>query len=451
MQTLLAFIFVLGVLITAHELGHFLVAKACGVRVLRFSVGFGKAVWSRRFGKDQTEWVLAIFPLGGYVKMLDEREGEVAAEELPRAFNRQSLLKRSLIVVAGPVANFLLAIVLFWGVFVAGTQELRAFISAPMESTPAAVAGFEYGDRITAVNGQEVTTWQEFRWLMVKQARPGEEVRIESINLRNEIDTRVVRVATEIASDGEVDPVAELGFKLFQPRLLPVIDSVTPGGAAEAAGFMAGDRVLSVDGSDISYWQQMVDLVRAAPNRTLDVEVSRHDETVLLQVTPRHEEVRGRNIVRIGLVARYDPAHDVDMLVTVRYGVMDGFWRALDETWDKSSFTLQAFGRMISGELSWRNLSGPVTIADYAGQSARAGLTYYLQFMALVSISLGVLNLLPVPLLDGGHLMYYALEAATRKPLSERVQEIGQQVGLALLIGLMAFAFYNDIQRLISG
>jgi regulator of sigma E protease len=451
MQTLLAFIVVIGVLITAHELGHYIVAKWCGVKVLRFSVGFGKPLWSRRYGRDQTEWVLAVFPLGGYVKMLDEREAPVAAEELPRAFNRQSLLVRSSIVAAGPLANFALAILLFWSVFLAGSQELRPFISKPAPATAAAQAGFEHGERITSINAEPIQTWQELRWLLVKLARPGEEIRLETVNLHNEINSRTLRVPEGGGLEDTTDPVAHLGFALYRPRIPPVVDRVAAGGAAEAAGFLSGDRVLAINGEPVADWQDMVERVRASPNKPLSMDVDRAGQRLRLQVTPRFEEDRGRNVVRVGLQANYDLAPKVDMMTTVRYGVIDGLKRAFEETWDKSIFTLQAFGRMISGELSWRNISGPVTIADYAGQSARLGITYYLQFMALVSISLGVLNLLPVPLLDGGHLMYYGLEAITRKPTSERVQEIGQQIGLVLLLGLMAFAFYNDLQRLISG
>ena len=452
MLTTLAFICVLGVLITAHELGHFWVARRCGVKVLRFSVGFGKPIWSRRFTPGGTEWVLAIFPLGGYVKMLDEREGEVASEDLHLTFNRQALYKRALIVAAGPLANFVLAVGLFWTVFMGGTQEMRAMISKPHADTPAAFSGFEHGERITALNGREITTWQEFRWEILKQLSPQNDIRIDSINLRGEINQRSVQVsAANAALDEATDPISALGFALYRPRVPPVIDKVLSDSPADRAGFRPGDRVLSIDGRAISEWLELVEVIRVSPDRSLRVDVARGNERVELVVTPKEEEDRGRKVVRVGLQVSQDTVSKVDTLVEVRYGPVEAMGRAITETWDKSVFTLQAFGRMLTGDLSWKNLSGPVTIADYAGQSARLGWPYYLQFMALVSISLGVLNLLPVPLLDGGHLMYYAVEAITRRPLSERLQEIGQQIGLALLIGLMAFAFYNDIQRLISG
>jgi regulator of sigma E protease len=449
MQTLVAFVVVLGVLITAHEFGHYWVARRCGVRVLRFSVGFGKPLL-KRVAADGTEWILAAFPLGGYVKMLDERETDVAEHEKHLAFNRQSLLKRSLIVAAGPIANFVLAVLLFWVVFMTGTQELRALISTPKADTPAAWAGFEHGERITSVNGNPIDTWQDFRWQIVRLATEDAEVRIESINLKNEIAVRTIKV-TRAAATAETDPAAALGFAFYRPKLPAVVAKVMSGSPAEIGGFKPGDRILALDGKPVGEWQELVDTVRASADKVLEFSVDREGQPIVLKATPRAEEDRGRRTVRIGLQANYDLAPPVESVVEVRYGPFESFSRAVAETWDKSVFTLQAFGRMLTGELSWKNLSGPVTIADYAGQSAKAGLSYYLQFMALVSISLGVLNLLPVPLLDGGHLMYYAVEAIYRRPLSERLQEIGQQIGLALLLGLMAFAFYNDIQRLISG
>ena len=416
-QTALAFVFVLGVLITAHEYGHYWVARRCGVKVLRFSVGFGKAIWRKRFSPDGTEWVLAIFPLGGYVKMLDEREGEVAPHELHLTFNRQALYKRALIVAAGPLANFVLAILLFWTVFMAGTQELRPLISTPVARTPAALAGFSHGERITSLNGKTLDTWQEFRWEIVKQTRPGNELRIESINLRDEINLRILQVSPTNTEFGEdVDPIGTLGFSIYRPKIPPIIEKVMSDSPAAHAGFQEGDRVLTIDGQNIPEWQMLVDIIRAAAGRPLRVTVARGESRVEFVVTPREEDDRGRKVVRIGLQARHDLVPKVETMIEVRYGVAESMTRAIQETWEKSFFTLQAFGRMLTGDLSWKNLSGPVTIADYAGQSARLGLSYYLQFMALVSISLGVLNLLPVPLLDGGHLMYYSVEAITRRP-----------------------------------
>lgn len=452
MQTALAFVFVLGVLITVHEFGHYWVARRCGVKVLRFSVGFGKALWTKRSEPDGTEWVLAVFPLGGYVKMLDERDGPVAPEDRHLAFNQQALFKRAMIVAAGPLSNFALAIVLFWAVFVAGTQELRPLISAPIAGTPAHSAGFSHGDRILSVNGTEIATWQDFRWRIVKDAIPEKELRFETISIENAISTRVLTVPRlNVDGDDRLDPVDKLGFSLYRPRVPPIVEKVMASSPAALAGFSQGDLIIAVDGAPIHDWQEFVDMIRSAPNRLLSVTVDRSGKLEELSVTPRKVEENGRTFVRVGLQTSYAGAPKVDATIEVQYGVFDALGHAMVETLDKSAFTLKAFGRMLTGDLSWKNLSGPVTIAEYAGQSARLGFTYYLQFMALVSISLGVLNLLPVPLLDGGHLLYYSFEAIARRPLSERLQEIGQQIGLTLLIGLMAFAFYNDIQRLISG
>jgi len=451
LQTLLAFIVALGVLIVVHEYGHYLVARWCGVKVLRFSIGFGRPLWSRRFGRDGTEWSIGAFPLGGYVKMLDEREGEVADAELYRAYNRQSVGRRSLIVAAGPAANFLLAIVLYWGLFVYGTEELRAIVSQPPADTPAAVAGFEHGERITAVDGEVVETWQDFRWLLARRATEVPTLRIQTINQRNEISERRLDLEQIRAAGLEGDFVEQSGLTLYRPIYPPVVGKVVTGSVADAAGVVAGDRVLAIDGAPIETWRQVVLRVRGAAGKPLTFLVERQGRQVELRLTPRSEEEGGQPVGRIGLQVDTSGTPTVEMFTLVHYGPATALGKALFETWDKSVFSLRMLGRMLTGQVSWKNLSGPVTIADYAGQSARLGLSYYLKFIALVSISLGVLNLLPIPLLDGGHLLYHAFEAIKRGPLSARTMEIGQQIGLAVLVLLMAFAFYNDINRLLSG
>jgi regulator of sigma E protease len=451
LQTLVAFIVVLGVLIVVHEYGHYLAARLCGVKVLRFCVGFGRPLWSKRFKEDGTEWAVAAFPLGGYVKMLDEREGEVAAAELPFAFNRQVLWRRSVIVVAGPLANFLLAIVLYWGIFVHGTDELRAIVDVPPAGTPAASAGFSHGERVLSVDGVAVDSWQDFRWALLKQASDNDRVRVEVINERREITTRVVEFGLPREAALAADFLEKAGFSPYRPKYPPIVGKVLAGSVAERAGFRAGDRIVMIGDEPIEQWRQVVMRVRSAAGRALDFGVQRGNESLLLKATPQGDDEGGRVVGRIGLQVDASGVPSVDMFTRVSYDPATAFQRALAETWEKSIFSLQMLGRMLTGEVSWRNLSGPVTIADYAGQSARLGATYYLKFLALVSISLGVLNLLPIPLLDGGHLLYYLFEAIKRGPLSERTMEIGQQVGLAILVLLMAFAFYNDINRLISG
>ena len=446
-----AFAIVLGVLIVVHEYGHYLVARLCGVKVLRFSVGFGRPLLLARWGADRTEWTVAAFPLGGYVKMLDEREAPVAPEERHRAFNRQSVGKRMAIVVAGPLANFVLAIVVYWGVFWHGTEELRPLVGSPPAASAAARAGLENGERIQRVGDLVVETWEDVRWQLLQRAADEDSIVLEVINERNEIAHRRLDLSPIRETGWEGDAFARLGLTYFRPRVPPVIGKVTQGGAGDAAGLMAGDEVLSIDGERIEIWSDVVRAVRTSPGRSLRLRILRNDQELELTVLPESLEERGRTIGRIGVAVHDAGASRADLTVVVHYGPVSALGKAVRETWEKSVFSLAMLGRMITGEVSWKNLSGPVTIADYAGQSARLGIEYYLKFLALVSISLGVLNLLPIPILDGGHLMYYVLEIMKGGPLSERSMEIGQQIGLALLLMLMAFAFYNDINRLISG
>jgi regulator of sigma E protease len=449
---LAAFALVLGILIIVHELGHYLVARWVGVKVLRFSVGFGRAIWSKQIGRDGTEWAVGIFPLGGYVKMLDERESEVAPEEAHRSFNRQPVLSRMAIVVAGPLANFLLAIFLYWGIFWHGTEELKAVLGPPVAASAAAAAGIENGERVLKVAGETVETWQDMRWVLLRRAVDQDSIDLEVINSRNEIAIRHLDVSSARESGWEGDALEKLGIGFYRPKIRPVLDKISPGSSAAIADLRPGDEVLAIAGKGISTWSDVVQAVRQSPGKPLDFEVLRESQHVMIKITPAVVEERGREIGRIGAsVSDAGRPPRIDLMTTVRYGPIDALGKAVWETWDKSAFSLVMIGKMITGEVSWRNISGPVTIADYAGQSARLGLDYYLKFLALVSISLGVLNLLPIPILDGGHLLYYVVEIIKRGPLSERTMEIGQQIGLALLLMLMAFAFYNDINRLISG
>jgi regulator of sigma E protease len=446
-----AFLLALAVLVVVHEMGHYLVARACNVKVLRFAFGFGRVIWMRRAGRDGTEWAVSAFPLGGYVKMLDEREGAVAADELHRAFNRQSVGRRSLIVAAGPAANFLLAIVLYWFLFMNGVTELKPRLGQPPADTPAAMAGIAEGMTVRAVNGQPIATWQELRWESMRRALDKEELQLETINAQREIG--VFRVATDRFDLDELerDPLRLLGLVLYRPRLPAVVGRVLPGSAAAEGGFRAGDRVLSIDGKAIAYWGELAATAGAAADRPLRFVVERDGGRVQLTAMPRLAEEGGRKLGRLGLSAKEGSGEAFEMTTVVSYGPLESMTRSLAQTWDTSILSLCMMGRMLTGELSWKNLSGPVTIADYAGQSARLGPDYYLRFLALISISLGVLNLLPVPVLDGGHLMYYLVEFLRGGPVSERALEIGQQIGFALLALLMAFAFYNDITRLVSG
>lgn len=445
----LAFVVLLGVLVTFHELGHYLAARACGVRVLRFSIGFGPALWERT-ARDGTVWAIALIPLGGYVRMLDEREAPVAPDELQHAFNRQSVGRRSLIVAAGPLANFFLAVLIFWGVFLIGTQELVPVLGQPPAASPLAGSGIRAGDEVLSVDDEAVASWDDVRWQLLRRAGR-EQVVLLLRSQQGEVRELSLSLGGVLPDATQGDPLHALGLILHRPMLPPVIGKVLPDSAGAHAGLRAGDTVLAVDGERTADWRQVVALIRAAPGRQVQVDVLREGQSLSILAQPASAEEGGQAIGRLGISVAEPPAAFQPPRRVVRLGVLDAAGKALHETWDKSVFTLRMFGKMLVGELSWRNLSGPVSIADYAGQSAQAGWQHYLRLMALLSISLGVLNLLPVPVLDGGHLMYHILEVVMRRPVPERVVETGQKVGLALLLCMMAFAFFNDISRLLAG
>ena len=447
----LAFLFILGVLIIVHEFGHYLVARWVGVKVLKFSIGFGQVVYSKRLGRDQTEWALAIVPLGGFVKMLDEREGDVAPQDLPRSFNQQSVWRRMAIVVAGPFANFLLAVLVYWGGFLYGVEELRPLLGKPVISSPAAQAGIEDGERVLRIQGDTVETWQEVRWKLLTLAADRDTVELEVINPKKEIAFRHLNVSDIRESGWKGDALERLGLQLHQIIIPAIVGRLNPDSVAATAGLRIDDVIVGIDGHRIESWQEVVRIVRGNPGRQLAFDVMRKAEMVSLLITPGVVVDNGREIGRIGAGVRDFQSLRNEMLVTVRYGIVESFGKALSEAWDKTIFSVSMMGKMLTGEVSWQNISGPITIADYAGQSAKSGASQYFKFLALVSISLAVLNLMPIPILDGGHLLYYVVEAIRRKPLSERSMELGQKVGMFLLFMLMACSFYNDINRLISG
>lgn len=449
--TLLAFLFALALLVFVHELGHYSVARWCGVKVLRFSIGFGTPLLRWTVGPDRTEWTIAPIPLGGYVRMLDEREsgpGSVAEHELHRAFNRQSLRKRAAIVAAGPAANFLLAIALYGVIALVGTSEPAAVIAQPAAGTQAAGAGLRDGDRVVEVDGREIRALGELRLRLIDaivEKRPA--------RLAVERDGATVRLALETAglADGEIekDFMRTLGLELAGGTV--VIGSVMPDGSAAKAGLLAGDEVRAVDGRPITRATDLIAVLKDSAGREVPLDIRRGEGEQRIVVVPQAQrsdraEDNGRTVGRIGAALQ----NRVEM-VRVDHGPIDALAWGLNQTWDMSWFSLRMLGKMLVGELSWRNLSGPVAIADYAGQSAKVGVIAYIAFLALISVSLGVLNLLPVPVLDGGHLVYYGLEAIKGRPLSERFMEVTQRAGLAAVVGLMAVALFNDLSRLFGG
>lgn len=439
--TLAAFAVTLGVLIVVHEYGHYLAARACGVKVLRFSVGFGNPIFSKRFKPDGTEWAVAAFPLGGYVKMLDEREGEVAPAELPFAFNRQPVWQRMFIVVAGPAANFLLAAVIYWALFLHGMPGVRPVIDAPPAGSAAAAAGLAKGDTLERVADHEVRTWEDVNWALLRHVVDGGQIELFARDELGRVKVHTLRIEKADGGDLDKDFLPKLGLlpaKFAQPR----IGEIQPNSPAMQAGLRTGDWVKTVNGVAVANWQALVKEIRRQPDQRVRLEIVREGHSIELSVTPQRENVKGESIGRIGVGAY--------AFTTVSYGAARAVGEALRKTWDTAALSLELLWKMVWGEVSWRNLSGPVTIADYAGQTAQMGWMPYLIFLALISTSLGVLNLLPVPVLDGGHLMYYIAETITGRPVSEQVLMLGQRIGMALLFTLMLFALYNDINRLLG-
>lgn len=450
LQTLAAFVVALGVLIVVHEFGHFMVARWCGVKVLRFSVGFGRPLLVIRRGADQTEWVLSIVPFGGYVKMLDEREGPVEPAEISRAFNRQSVWRRFAIVVAGPVFNFLFAILVYSGLFMHGLPEARPVVAEPAAGTPARAAGFHAGDTVRRIDEHAIATWQDLRWRVLQGALQRQSLTIEVLNARRQISILRLDLGGLSGDDVESDLLERLGFRLHRPQLPAVLGKVIAGSAADQSGLRPGDRIVASDGRPIASWEALVQAIRVRPGQRVSLTVERGGQELTVDVIPESVVANDQRIGRIGVAPDVPPDHADQVFVRVSYGPIESLARSVEKTWDISVFSLKMLGKMLVGEVSWKHLSGPVTIADFAGQSAQVGWISYLTFLALISISLGVLNLLPIPLLDGGHLMYYCAEILKGSPVSERAMELGQRVGLALLLVMMAFAFYNDLNRLFA-
>jgi len=451
LTSVLALVVTLGLLIAFHEFGHYWTARKLGVKVLRFSIGFGKPLWSRRHGPDDTEYVIAAFPLGGYVKMLDEREGEVAEAERHRAFNNQSVWSRIAIVAAGPVFNFIFAIIAFWLMYMLGVQGVKPVIGEVAPASIAAEAGLRAGDEILAVDDRLTPTWSTARLALLDKSLDEDRI---ALRVRGE-DGRERRlslpVATVPAEEKQEDLLRSVGITPWRMDYPPVLGELAADGAALEAGLRTGDRVLSANGEPIEDWMSLVEFVRAHPEQTVRLEIERDGTRLEVDVHIAGRVTDSGVIGRIGAApAPVGPLPEA-MRAEVRYGPVAAVGEALAKTWQMSSLTLRMIGKMIVGEVSVENLSGPITIASYAGYSASVGLTSFLYFLAIISISLGVLNLLPIPLLDGGHLMYYLVEIVKGSPLSDEVQMQLQRIGIALLAMLMLLAFYNDLNRLWGG
>lgn len=446
-----AFLVAIGILVAVHEYGHYLVARLVGVRVLRFSIGFGRPIWIRRGGRDRTEYCLSLIPFGGYVKLLDERDCPVALAEQHRAFNRQPVPARIAVLAAGPLLNFLFAIVAYWCMFVIGVPGNRPVIGEVTADSVAAQAGLAVRDEIVAVDGRRVATWEGAIVALLDELLDDGMIRLEVTDERGARRTLTLNAAgreAELTEPGQL--FAGLGFKPWTPELPPVVGEVVAGGAAERAGLAPGDEILEADGEAIRSWPQWVEFVRQRPGATVRLLVGRGGTTVMLRLDIERTTADGVTIGRIGAAPRVPTEFFARWEATERYGVVKAMQQSLRRSWDMASLTVRMVWRMITGDVSVRNISGPINIAQYAGYSASVGPAAFLNFLAVVSISLGILNLLPVPMLDGGQIAFQLAEAAKGAPLSERAQTIGQQVGLFFLLLLMSFAFYNDLSRLLG-
>lgn len=446
-MTVLYFIIAISILVVIHEYGHFWVARRCGVFVKRFSVGFGKPIWSF-YDKHGTEYSIAPIPLGGYVSMLDEREGEVPAEQLHQAFNRKSPWQRIAIAAAGPAANFIFAIAAYWFLFVYGVTGLVPVVGEVEQSSPAAIAGVHAQDQITAVNGKKTTTWEDVNWQLVSFL--GETTDIQ-LTLTNPVGTQYearVKVESWLANDDMPDPITALGIQPRRFQIPVTLAEVQAGGAAERSGLQVGDTIVAANGQKVEGWHRWVELVRQSPEKSMDISVIRAQKEIALVLMPDSQTAEDGMIYGFVGARVKTPEYPAEWISKRQLSVVDALAMGVQKTWETTYFTLASLGKIITGQLSVKNLSGPVTIAKVAGATAASGLESFVGFLALLSVSLGVLNLLPVPVLDGGHIVFSLAEIVRGKPLSEKIQMMAVKVGMFLLLSLMLVAFYNDLSRL---
>ena len=449
--SIIAFIISVGLLITFHEFGHFSVARFFDIKVLRFSIGFGRPIYTRHFGRDRTEFTICLLPIGGYVKMLDDREGTVVQQEKAREFNGKPLWQRFLIVLAGPFFNFIFAIIAYSLIYTIGINALKPIIGHVETTSIASSSGFAEGQEILSINGLSTPTWPTVIDSLVNHVVSGDVVDIQVANNSGEkqvLSLNLSSISIDEMADGNL--LKKLGLNIVKLKLPPIIGEIEKNGAAQASGLLQNDRIIAVNSNLVDSWQEWVEIIQENPNKSLNVELLREEALINIELRPKNYELNGKNIGRIG--AR--PAVNDDLYSSYfaleQYSLHLAILRAFDKTWEMSVLTLKVLAKMITGDASVKNLSGPISIAKYAGQSASIGATALLTFLAIVSISLGVLNLLPIPLLDGGHLVYYIIEFFTGKPVSDSVQMTGQQIGIVLLFGLMGLALYNDFVRLLG-
>lgn len=440
------FLIALGILVAVHEFGHFWVARRCGVKVERFSIGFGKTIWSR-VGKDGTEYVLSLIPLGGYVKMLDERVAPVAPADRPHAFNQKSIGQRSAIVAAGPVANFILAVLVLWLMYLLGVSTVKPVLGELDEQSIAAKAGLTAGLEITAVDDEPTLDWEAVNLSLVKHLGDDELVIYAKANPSESpqaytLDTRQWQLDRKQPS-----PLEGLGLAPYRPQVYLQVAEVLENGAAERAGVQVDDKLLSLDDETLQNWQQFVEKVQTSPNQLIELTVERNGQHMVLPITPDARKVNGNEQGYVGLGPRFDSMPE-SYLFTIQYGPIDSLVKSLEHTWRLTVLTLDMLGKLITGKVSVENLSGPISIAKGAGATAGYGLVHFLSFLALISVNLGIINLFPLPVLDGGHLVFFAVEKVIGKPVSERVQEICFRIGASLLVALMALAIFNDVMRL---
>jgi regulator of sigma E protease len=446
----LAFLVAIGVLVAVHEYGHFWMARRMGIRVLRFSIGFGKVLWSRRDARG-TEYAISAIPLGGYVKLLDEREGPVADAQLSEAYNRKPVWRRILVLVAGPLANFLFAVAAYWILFVAGVPTLKPVIGEVVPGSIAERAGLQAGDEVLQVDGREVSTREAAVLAILDELMTAAPIRM---GVRGE-DGRARSLALEVDGDrrGLTEPGAllpGLGFEFWYPAIPARVGKVLEGSPAERAGLREGDLLLEVGGEPVADFPSLVRLVQPNPGRTLEFTVDRAGEEIRVPVEVEAQRDGERLVGRIGVQPAAGGTIPEEMRTREHYGPLESLARATVKTWDMSALTVRMLWNVVTGDVSVKNLSGPINIAEYAGFSARQGILSFLSFLAIVSVSLFILNLLPIPILDGGQIVYQVAELVKGSPLSERAQAVGQQIGILLLLVLMSFAFYNDLSRLFS-